>query len=269
MHFTSWVFPKGHRIRFAVSNAQWPMIWPTPYPMTTKLCMGARTTRVSSCPSSRRPERPSPQLPAARTAEPRRAARLRDARHRARRRATARSRRSTATRAPGKAKVVATSTSAHALSLGRGAQRRVDHARGRGPAARRRPRSRASTATEVKLPDRTLRWRVRRDVPKRPGELLLFGRAQAHEGRHPRAREELGDRRFRGTSSEARGSGSELASSARRRRVGGAARGYGDPLRPARRRARGRGAATPSSSSRASASRASGRETRRSRAARR
>ena len=30
MHFTSWVFPKGHRLRLAVSNAQWPMIWPTP-----------------------------------------------------------------------------------------------------------------------------------------------------------------------------------------------------------------------------------------------
>src|SRR5215213_4329753 len=31
MHFTSWVFPKGHRIRAAVGNAQWPMLWPTPY----------------------------------------------------------------------------------------------------------------------------------------------------------------------------------------------------------------------------------------------
>jgi hypothetical protein len=40
MHFTSWTFPKGHRIRFAVHNAQWPMIWPTPYPMTTALHLG-------------------------------------------------------------------------------------------------------------------------------------------------------------------------------------------------------------------------------------
>ncbi len=40
MHFTSWVFPKGHRMRLAVSNAQWPMIWPTPYPMTTTLRIG-------------------------------------------------------------------------------------------------------------------------------------------------------------------------------------------------------------------------------------
>jgi predicted acyl esterase len=37
LHFTSWVFPKGHRIRLAINNALWPMIWPTPYAMTTTL----------------------------------------------------------------------------------------------------------------------------------------------------------------------------------------------------------------------------------------
>ena len=37
MHVTSWVFPRGHKIRLAVSNALWPMIWSTPYPMTTSL----------------------------------------------------------------------------------------------------------------------------------------------------------------------------------------------------------------------------------------
>jgi hypothetical protein len=42
MHFTSWVFPKGHRIRFALGNAQWPMFWPTPHPMTTTLVIGGR-----------------------------------------------------------------------------------------------------------------------------------------------------------------------------------------------------------------------------------
>jgi hypothetical protein len=40
LHLASWVFPKGHRIRIAVSNALWPMMWPTPYPMTTSLIMG-------------------------------------------------------------------------------------------------------------------------------------------------------------------------------------------------------------------------------------
>ncbi len=40
MHFTSWVFPRGHRIRIAVSNALWPMIWPTPYALETALLTG-------------------------------------------------------------------------------------------------------------------------------------------------------------------------------------------------------------------------------------
>jgi len=40
MHLTSWTFPKGHRIRLAVSNALWPMAWPTPYAMTTTLQLG-------------------------------------------------------------------------------------------------------------------------------------------------------------------------------------------------------------------------------------
>jgi putative CocE/NonD family hydrolase len=43
MHFTSWVFPKGHRIRFSVNNAQWPMLWPTPYTMTTSLQLGGES----------------------------------------------------------------------------------------------------------------------------------------------------------------------------------------------------------------------------------
>ena len=41
LHFTSWVFPKDHRIRVAISNAQWPMLWPTPTPMETTLEIGS------------------------------------------------------------------------------------------------------------------------------------------------------------------------------------------------------------------------------------
>ena len=37
LHFTTWTFRPGHRIRVAVSNAQFPMAWPTPFPMTTRL----------------------------------------------------------------------------------------------------------------------------------------------------------------------------------------------------------------------------------------
>ncbi len=40
MHLTSWIFPRGHRIRVAVSNALWPMMLPTPYSMTTSLQLG-------------------------------------------------------------------------------------------------------------------------------------------------------------------------------------------------------------------------------------
>jgi hypothetical protein len=40
LYLSSWVWTPGHRIRLAVSNAQWPMLWPTPYPMTTSLRVG-------------------------------------------------------------------------------------------------------------------------------------------------------------------------------------------------------------------------------------
>ena len=47
LHFTSWVFPPGHRIRIAVSNALWPMLWPTPFSMETSLEFGgAAPSRV-------------------------------------------------------------------------------------------------------------------------------------------------------------------------------------------------------------------------------
>ncbi len=55
MHFTSWVFPKGHRIRLAVNNAQWPMLWPTPEPMTTELRLGASRLILPVVPFAKRP----------------------------------------------------------------------------------------------------------------------------------------------------------------------------------------------------------------------
>jgi hypothetical protein len=65
LHFTSWVFPKGHRIRLAINNSQWPMFWPTPYPMTTSLQLGGEhPTRLALpvVPEERRP-RPDFALP--------------------------------------------------------------------------------------------------------------------------------------------------------------------------------------------------------------
>jgi hypothetical protein len=61
LHVTSWVFPRGHRIRLAISNAMWPMIWPTPYPGTAALCLGPGGTRLV-LPVI--PARPAPGLPA-------------------------------------------------------------------------------------------------------------------------------------------------------------------------------------------------------------
>jgi putative CocE/NonD family hydrolase len=60
MHFTSWVFPAGHRIRLAVSNALWPMIWPTPFPMTTSLRLGGDTPTRLLLPVVPPAERPRP-----------------------------------------------------------------------------------------------------------------------------------------------------------------------------------------------------------------
>jgi len=43
LHFTTWTFQPGHRIRLSVSNAVFPMLWPTPTPMTTTLHLGPGT----------------------------------------------------------------------------------------------------------------------------------------------------------------------------------------------------------------------------------
>ena len=32
LHFTTWRFPPGHRIRLALSNGAFPMLWPAPWP---------------------------------------------------------------------------------------------------------------------------------------------------------------------------------------------------------------------------------------------
>ena len=62
MHFTSWVFPKAHRIRLAVGNSQWPMIWPTPYPMTTTLHLGGPDPTRLLLPVVPRADRPAPKF---------------------------------------------------------------------------------------------------------------------------------------------------------------------------------------------------------------
>ncbi len=46
LHFTTYTFAKGHRIRITVSNAQFPMLWPTPYLLPTKLAVGEGVSSV-------------------------------------------------------------------------------------------------------------------------------------------------------------------------------------------------------------------------------
>jgi predicted acyl esterase len=59
LHATGWEFEPGHRIRLALSNAMWPMIWPTPYPCTTRVFLGPRDDPILRVPvvpaSTRRP----------------------------------------------------------------------------------------------------------------------------------------------------------------------------------------------------------------------
>lgn len=55
MHFTSWVFPKNHRIRLSVSNAQWPMFWPAPDQVTTSLYLGGTKVILPIVPFEKRP----------------------------------------------------------------------------------------------------------------------------------------------------------------------------------------------------------------------
>jgi predicted acyl esterase len=70
LHFTSWVFPKGHRIRLAVNNALWPMIWPTPSAMTTTLSVDGVNPSHIVLPLIPQSDRPRPDfLPPAKDPE--------------------------------------------------------------------------------------------------------------------------------------------------------------------------------------------------------
>jgi uncharacterized protein len=47
LHFTTWIFQPGHRIRLAIANAQFPMAWPTPFEMTTRLMTGGTESMLA------------------------------------------------------------------------------------------------------------------------------------------------------------------------------------------------------------------------------
>ncbi len=154
LHFTSWVFPKGHRIRLSVSNAQWPMIWPTPYPMTTTLYMGAEGSRLS-LPVVPPAERPRPSY---HPIEPR-GDRLPGFESLDAGTPSGYGEISSIDRNPrtGKAKVVATSTSASRFPWGE--ERNTESITHEAEDGRPDKTSvRGEYATEVKLAGRILRW---------------------------------------------------------------------------------------------------------------
>ncbi|CAF3763545.1 unnamed protein product [Rotaria socialis] len=46
LHFTTWTFFPGHRIRVAISNAMYPAFWPSPFSMNTSLYLDPLTTFI-------------------------------------------------------------------------------------------------------------------------------------------------------------------------------------------------------------------------------
>ena len=62
LRFTSWVFPADHRIRLSISNATFPMIWPTPSAMTMTLLTGGDAGSRLTLPVVAQEERPAPSL---------------------------------------------------------------------------------------------------------------------------------------------------------------------------------------------------------------
>ena len=58
LHFTTWTFLPGHRIRLAISNSMLPAFWPSPYVMNTSLYLNSSATYIdlpimpaTKCPS--------------------------------------------------------------------------------------------------------------------------------------------------------------------------------------------------------------------------
>ncbi len=62
LHFTTWTLPAGHRLRVALSNAQFPMLFPTPYPMTGLVDLARSSLELPVVP--RTSALPAPRLPA-------------------------------------------------------------------------------------------------------------------------------------------------------------------------------------------------------------
>lgn len=62
LHLTTWTVAPGHHLRIAVANAQFPMLWPTPYPMTSIVRPSASFVVLPTAPATS--AHPAPRLPA-------------------------------------------------------------------------------------------------------------------------------------------------------------------------------------------------------------
>jgi putative CocE/NonD family hydrolase len=78
LHFTTWTFEPGHRMRLVVANGQFGMSWPTPYPMMTTLAVGDGASWLElpfvtpslAPPPPLRPVEPDEERPETRSLEP-------------------------------------------------------------------------------------------------------------------------------------------------------------------------------------------------------
>ena len=61
MDHVAYRFPKGHRIRVAISTAYWPLIWPSPEPVTLTLLTGKSELSLPVRPKKREQLRPFPE----------------------------------------------------------------------------------------------------------------------------------------------------------------------------------------------------------------
>jgi putative CocE/NonD family hydrolase len=61
MDHVAYCFPKGHRIRVAISTAYWPLIWPSPEPVTLTLLTGKSELSLPVRPRKREKLRPFPE----------------------------------------------------------------------------------------------------------------------------------------------------------------------------------------------------------------
>ena len=185
MHFTSWVFPKGHRIRLAVNNAQWPMLWPTPEPMTTELKLGASRLTLPVVPFEQRRCRISCRL---RRRPGVRRRRVDRGRHDLGLRRDLFGGPQSADRHGGRE---GDQRFRHALPLGRGAQSAKPSATRSTTAIRPTRRMNGTHRMEVDLPGRKLVWEAELDVSQRPRKFLLQLLSAADRERQAGPRKDL------------------------------------------------------------------------------